>query len=417
MYQDNIDQISIKAVLDTSAKKKTGLYPVRVRVIKNRKVKYYNTGKELSIKDWEKLPNTKDANLIRIRNLIKNTYNLILKNIEILSARGQFSFDILKIRLGRTSGDSVNSAFNLKIETLKKDGQIGTMLSYDNVLKSIEKFAGKNISFNDITIDWLNRYEKHLLKLNQKYATIGIRMRSLRAIMNAAKRDSIINELQYPFGTGKYEIKAGRSVKKALTLEQIAKVINYSDGNKQTEFYRDLWFFIYLCNGINVADLVNRKFKDIIDGELCFTREKTKRLTKHIKEIRVPITTEMKKIISYWGNDPKPDNYIFPLVTPTNDPVEHKRQVHEFIKKINLRTNKIGEELGIGNITTYTARHSFATVLKRSGTNIAFISESLGHTCLTTTQSYLASFEKDVRVQNAALLTDFQNVDSKSVKR
>jgi integrase/recombinase XerD len=58
---------------------------------------------------------------------------------------------------------------------------------------------------------------------------------------------------------------------------------------------------------------------------------------------------------------------------------------------------KIGEELSIGNITTYTARHSFASVLKRSGANIAFIGESLSHRGLKTTESYLASFEKEVR--------------------
>lgn len=67
----------------------------------------------------------------------------------------------------------------------------------------------------------------------------------------------------------------------------------------------------------------------------------------------------------------------------------------------------IGKELKIGNISTYTARHSFATVLKRSGANIAYISESLGHNNLQTTEHYLASFEKEERQKNAALLTKF----------
>ena len=58
-------------------------------------------------------------------------------------------------------------------------------------------------------------------------------------------------------------------------------------------------------------------------------------------------------------------------------------------------------------ISTYTARHSFASVLKRSGANIAYISESLGHSDLKTTENYLASFEKEERVKNAAFLTNF----------
>ena len=63
--------------------------------------------------------------------------------------------------------------------------------------------------------------------------------------------------------------------------------------------------------------------------------------------------------------------------------------------------------LGIGNISTYTARHSFATVLKRAGANIAYISESLGHQDLKTTENYLASFEREERQRNAELLTQF----------
>ena len=68
---------------------------------------------------------------------------------------------------------------------------------------------------------------------------------------------------------------------------------------------------------------------------------------------------------------------------------------------------RIGQALGIENITTCVARHSFATVLKRSGANISYISESLGHSDLKTTETYLASFEKEERQKNARLLTDF----------
>ncbi len=58
-------------------------------------------------------------------------------------------------------------------------------------------------------------------------------------------------------------------------------------------------------------------------------------------------------------------------------------------------------------ITFHVARHSFATVLKRSGANISYISESLGHSDLKTTEAYLASFEKEERQKNASLLTQF----------
>ena len=87
--------------------------------------------------------------------------------------------------------------------------------------------------------------------------------------------------------------------------------------------------------------------------------------------------------------------------------IEAKAITRDVVKRINKRMKLIGEELGIGNITTYTARHSYATVLKRSGVNISYRSESLGHTDLRTTEAYLASFEKEERTKNTNLLTSF----------
>jgi site-specific recombinase XerD len=87
--------------------------------------------------------------------------------------------------------------------------------------------------------------------------------------------------------------------------------------------------------------------------------------------------------------------------------MEKKLAIQYLTKHCNKRLSKIGKAIGIEGISTYTARHSFATVLKRSGANIAYISESLGHNDLKTTENYLASFEKEERIKNASFLTNF----------
>ena len=84
-----------------------------------------------------------------------------------------------------------------------------------------------------------------------------------------------------------------------------------------------------------------------------------------------------------------------------------KNRTKDLTHSINKRMKEVGEQLGIGPISTYTARHSFATVLKRAGANIAYISESLGHSDLKTTENYLASFEREEREKNAQILTKF----------
>ena len=115
----------------------------------------------------------------------------------------------------------------------------------------------------------------------------------------------------------------------------------------------------------------------------------------------------MQTIIDRWGNIPAPDNFIFPVLDGKEDAMRRKLKTQYLTRAINKRMHAIGEALGIGSISTYTARHSFATVLKRAGANIAYISESLGHSDLKTTENYLASFEREERVKNAELLTRF----------
>ena len=220
----------------------------------------------------------------------------------------------------------------------------------------VEKFGGNKISFDTITIDWLKRYERFLLK-DKNHTTVGMHMRAIRAIMNEAKKAGVIKDSQYPFGKDKYEIQTGAGRKKALTLQEIGKIVRFSDGNETTERYRDLWFFMYLCNGINTADLVKLKYKNIHDGEICFVRQKTERTNKTIKEICVPITPEMETIIKRWGNEPLPDNLIFPYLEGVDDPIKHKHLTKDLTRRINKRMKRIGQALGIENITTYPNKH------------------------------------------------------------
>ena len=167
-------------------------------------------------------------------------------------------------------------------------------------------------------------------------------------------------------------------------------------------------FSSYLCNGINFRDLLYLQYSNIINGEICFIRAKTARNTKHSKIIHAVITPEMQKIIEKWGNPPKsPETYIFPFATGKENPFERVKLVRDVVTECNQILYKISHKTGIPRVTTYSARHSFATVLKRSGVNISYISESLGHSNLAITENYLASFEAEERKKNSILLTRF----------
>lgn len=408
MIEYSKDGITVAAYLDTRRKRTDGRCSLKIRVTYARKCSYYPTGKFFTRKEWDALPRTKTRESVAMRKDVENSYNHIRKIVEELAHDGSFSLDTLNIRLRGAAATTINEAFRAKIEELRNLGNIGNMDNYQSVLNCIERFAGERIPFGAITRAWVERYADHLRKEGKAQATISIRLRTLRAILNNAIEVGIIRTADNPFGKGRYEIRKATGRKMALTLEQIGLIARYEDELHPAYLkYRDYWMFLYMCNGINVADFIQLRYSDIINGEIYFKRQKTINTSRTLKDIRVVITEPMREIIERWGNSKYPDNYIFQHLIGNETPLELKRKTQYLTRLINRAMKYIAEQLGIPHISTYTARHSFATVLKRSGANIAYISESMGHGSLRTTENYLASFEQDERKRNAELLTRF----------
>jgi len=249
-----------------------------------------------------------------------------------------------------------------------------------------------------------------MLSQGKSTTTVGIYMRNIRTIVNIAIENGQLNHEAYPFGKRKYIIPASRNIKKALKLDEIEKIFNYIPVHKAEERARDLWMFSYLCNGINVKDIAMLKQKNIENDKIIYHRAKT---INTRKQDRHPITAylnePMRKIIRQWGQRSlNPEEFIFDILTlkDTHDVVYKK--VKQATKTINQYMDRIGRRLGIKQkVTTYSARHSFATILKNSNTSTEFISEALGHTSRQTTANYLDSFEKETIVENQEKLLNF----------
>jgi integrase/recombinase XerD len=250
-----------------------------------------------------------------------------------------------------------------------------------------------------------------MLSNGNSVTTIGIYLRSLRTLFNNAIAEGMISKELYPFGKKKYEIPTGKNVKKALTLSDIELVYNYkSQPGSMTERAKDYWVFMYLCNGINVKDLCLLKYENIKGDILEFERAKTARTKRTVEPIRVVITEDVKAIIKKWGNWNKDSkNYIFPVLEKGLSPERERQLIQQLTQVINCHMKAIAKELEIStSITTYAARHSFATILQRSGVSTEFISEALGHGNIRTTQSYLAGFENTQKREAIKALTAFK---------
>lgn len=402
MYRFNKDGISVLVVVDRRRKKNNGLYPVKIEVIYRRVQKYFPTGKDVSLEEWENLWTSRK--LSRKCTSIENSFHLVRNAVERLAEKGQFTFQRLEVILGRGSG-TVNMIMQQRMKELMNQGRINSYYRFRSTLNALEKFAGKNIQLENVTPMWLRRCDMHWRKEGKNDTTINIYMKTLQNVYKTAIGEGLVREALYPFGKDAYRIPSGSGRKMALDKGHI-EAVNAWKGDEETEYWRDLWMFSYLCNGINFRDMLFLRYMNIYDDEITFVRSKTKGTRQNAVTIRAPLTRQMKDIMQRSGNGEtgESEKFIFRHAKGNETPMQVVALVRKAIAQCNAALKIIARDIGIAPFSTYAARHSFATVLKRSGADITFISESLGHSSITTTECYLAGYDKEDRKAFAAKL-------------
>jgi integrase len=395
MYRFRRDGISVLAIVDRRRIKNNGLYPVKIEVVYRRVQKYFPTGQDVSIDEWDAFWTCRRRPKKCVS--IESSFYVVRNVVEQLAEKGEFSFRRLEARLGR-AGNTVNEAIDAKMKSLMTQGKINSYYRYRSTLHGIERFAGRKISFDSLSVNWLRKCEAFWSKEGKNCTTINIYMKTLKSIFNQALENGIIHDGLNPFGKNGYEIPASSARKMALTKNQIEEIRRWK-GNAEVEYYRDLWMFSYLCNGINFRDMLFLKYSDVCDGEIRFIRSKTAYVRKQAKFIHAPITPLMSEIMARSGNGAEgtADKYIFRHAKGNEKPLEVSLLVRKVISSCNAAMKILAADIGMPAFSTYAARHSFATVLKKSGTDISFISESLGHTSIVMTENYLAGSDKEER--------------------
>jgi integrase len=266
------------------------------------------------------------------------------------------------------------------------------------------------LEFSNLTSDFLEEWQDWLLvegKASQKkngtptgatITTVGIYSRTLRVAFNEAITQNLIDKSLYPFGRDGFTIPKGRNIKKALSNAQLESIKNYQPEPFSTEQRsHDLWLFSYYGNGMNFEDLLRLTWGNIRDTGIYFERNKTKGKSNEDATIHVRINDTMRAILERQAIKRKKDiDFVFPFLNSKDTYQKQKADIHQVIKMTNKYMNRIGEKLGIEEkLNTYEARHSFATKLMRSNAPLMMISQKLGHAQISTTESYLGSFEKE----------------------
>ena len=403
---------------DTRRKKTSGLYPIKIRVWDRHsgEARLYPTDYDLSINDFNSAWVTKKTPRA-FEELNKELEKVKQKAVTVAEAKEGHVFAELDRKLYRPNGAGQNIFYHYEeaITKLTTEERIGTASSYRLAKKSLVQFlkhlrkSGETLLFTQIDADWLESYEKHMVDTGRSRTTVGVYLRTLRAIFNTAIEMSDIEKDLYPFGRRKYVIPAGRRTKKALNKEQLTALFNAEPVNNHQERARDFFFFTYSCNGMNMKDIALLQFSDMANDAFTFYRAKTFRTTKdNLIPITVYLNEFSSKIISKYGNDPTDGPYVFPILNGVDDATGRQRKIQAFTRSINQHLKKLAIASHLPKeISSIWARHSFATLARRSGKTNAFVQESFGHTDEKITQSYFAGFEDSVKKEFAQTLMDF----------
>ena len=391
--------ISVEAICYKVRPLRDNTYPLMLRLTQHRKRKYISLGVSVLEKDWDFKKNQPKKSCPDREAIVKlisdkvSAYNSLI--MELTAKQQEFTMSsLVQMIENKVAVKTVSEMYDYLIDEFRKADHLGTMSVYQQSKSSLTKFNRTlDIPFSDIDCQWLERYEKWLKGRNIKDTTISILFRTLRSVFNRALSMKLIKQDIYPFSDFKVSKFDVRTKKRAVTKEDVKKIMSLDlSGERQyMQLARDIFLFSYFGAGINFSDIALLRYSDISEGRIRYIRKKTG------KEISFPLSDAGKEIIRKYS---KPDatsaDYIFPILDRKihRTEMQRKNRIHKVIGKVNPCLAEIGKMAGLEtHLTTYVARHTFATVLKRSGVNIAIISESMGHSDIATTQIYLDSFE------------------------
>lgn len=329
-----------------------------------------------------------------LTNGTENAFNLDLNDLKQIPCENLIIILNEPVMQASTNPTESNNSF-FKFCALERDmkmkrNKIRTAETYQSALNSFKQFRkDKDINISEITDSLIESYEFWLEQKGLKRNTIGFYMRVLRAIYNKAIKQGLTKP-NNPFE--KVYASVDKTAKRTIKEQDMEKIKNVKGLQKKEEFARDIFLLSFYLRGISFIDLSYLRKSNLKNGILTYRRRKTG------QELKVGWEPCMQTIIDKWSDPNSP--YLFPILS---EPFKTnlREQYLRCLQETNTNLKKLGNLLNISvTLTTYTARHTWASIAKSKGIDINIISESMGHNNVNTTQIYLENIEQNV-IDNA----------------
>ena len=286
---------------------------------------------------------------------------------------------------------SLESFINRTAKEMRSRGKFSAAKTCISVFRGISGIIkSEEIYFSDLTPGSLAEYEHHLITRERNRNTVSLYMRTLQNICNRAAREGAADIPEDLFEGVSFATVPVRH--RAVTSEVIQKIRDavFEGKDARLAFARDMFMLSFYLRGIPFIDLAHLRKCDLKNGMITYCRRKTK------KPACVKVEACAIGIIKRYAPLTKGMPYLLPIIKRQGTAEEEQRQYESALRLYNKRLNKISEKLGLGiPLTSYVARHSWATIAHDIGVDVADISEALCHTSEKMTRNYLKSFSPD----------------------
>lgn len=389
--------VRIKFRPSASPDKKGVIY---YQIIAKRKVKLITTSFRLFPEEWDRKrskvifdgENEKRLKeLLILHKKIESDHHQLVRIMSLLKDEPDEANKIVMYYKRKLLNDHLFPFMESCISELKETGRKKTSSTYTTTLRSFRKFRNnKDIRIDLIDAGVAKEYENWLIRQQICPNTTSFYMRILRAVYNRAVSAGFTPQ-HYPFRNVYTGIE--KTVKRAVDQVVIHRLKKLDLSKKPNLiFARDMFLFSLYTRGMAFVDIAHLTPDHIINNYIEYKRQKTG------QTLRIKIEPAIREIIDKHGIRTAERNYLFPILSP-------ERKYESSLRMQNHRLHLISSQIGLENkLSSYIARHTWASLAKKSKIPIRLISEGMGHENERTTRIYLASLDQSMIDQASARL-------------
>ena len=383
---------TLKFYLDTRHAKKDGTFPLKIKIAQKKEAKFVNLNVSLKTEQWDSMEN-KIINHKRksmLNSYIKERMMEVENMVYSLMKEGKInSMDVTSIKneiMGIPEEEEEQSTFVSQFRKfIENKDNPRTKDIYQNTLNRIMDFCPdcEDLKFEDINKDWLTRFDRYMAKRSPSKNARNIHFRNIRAVFNEAIDDGITSF--YPFR--KFKIKNVETPKRSLSVGQLRELFNFPC-EEYEEKYLDMFKLIFYLAGINIVDLCHLKKTDLNNGRIEYYRAKTSRLYS------IKVEPEAMEIIEKY----KGVNWLLDILDRYEDYRDYARRMNCALKSIGYTSiKKHGRKVKnplFPHLTTYWARHTWATLAAELDIPKETIAAALGHEIGSPITSIYINFDQ-----------------------